>query len=151
MVELRPGRASVMNVLATPDACDGLLKAGVVGADVCRVAPDELLVIALHERAAVTVERVSANVDDPDALVLDVTDGWSAWVLEGPGARDAFTRLSELRLPDRGFEQGAVANMPVKILVGADHITVLVPSMLGEAFRERVDHDACRAGVGEAT
>jgi hypothetical protein len=42
--------------------------------------------------------------------------------------------------------------MPAKILVDGDtRIRVLVPSMLGAAFRERILRDARHAGVREAT
>ena len=150
MVELRSVRVSVIEILASASACDELADAGVEGADVARVAPDELLVIG-EGGPALAADVLAKEVDDPHALVLDVTDGWSTWAIEGADAAEVFARLSELRLPERGFVQGAVANMPAKVLVDVDRITVLVPSMFGAAFRERVVHDAWHIGVREAT
>jgi hypothetical protein len=151
VAELRAVRPSIVTVLATSGACDRLLEAGITGATLCRVAPDEVLVLGLNDDLEKTVGAASATIDESDALVLDTTDAWSGWGLEGPDAHEVFTRLSELRLPVRGFEQGAVANMPAKILVDDDRITVLVPSMFEQAFRERVLHDARHVGVREAT
>jgi sarcosine oxidase gamma subunit len=151
VVELRSVRASVIEILASASACDGVADAGVEGADVARVAPDELLVIGDEGGPALAADVLAKEVDDPHALVLDVTDGWSTWAIEGADAAEVFARLSELRLPERGFVQGAVANMPAKVLVDVDRITVLVPSMFGAAFRERVVHDARHIGVREAT
>jgi sarcosine oxidase gamma subunit len=152
VVELGSVHATVIDVLASPSACDGLADAGIVGASLGRVAPDELLVIGGEDGTALAAGDVANAIDDADALVLDVTDGWSAWVLEGADAASPLARLSELRLPGRGFVQGAVANMPAKILVDGDtRIRVLVPSMLGAAFRERILRDARHAGVREAT
>jgi hypothetical protein len=156
VVELRAIRVSVIEVLASPSACDGLVRAdsadaGIAGGSPGRVATDEVLVIGDERGASLAAHDVARTVEDPDALVLDVTDGWSAWVLEGPDAAGVFARLSELRLPDRGFTQGAVANMPAKVVVDGERITVMVPSMFGSAFRERVLHDGRHAGVREAT
>jgi hypothetical protein len=147
---------SVIEVLASRSACDGLARADIgdaeiAGASLGRVAPNEVLVIGDERGASPAADDVARTVDDPDALILDVTDGWSTWVLEGDAASAVFARLSELRLPDRGFTQGAVANMPAKVVVDGERIMVMVPSMFGAAFRERVLHDGRHAGVREAT
>jgi sarcosine oxidase gamma subunit len=151
VVELRSVRVSVIEILASASACDGLAEAGIGGANLARVAPDELLVIGDEGGPALAADVFAKAVDDPHALVLDVTDGWSTWAIEGAGVAEVIARLSELRLPERGFVQGAVANMPAKVLVDLNRITVLVPSMLGAAFRERVVHDGRHLGVREAT
>jgi len=148
VVELRAVTVSVIDVLASPEACDALAAAALDGTSLGRAAPDELLVIG---GTSVTADHIASAIDDPDALVLDVTDAWSSWTLEGSGAPDVFARLSELRLPGRGFAQGAVGNMAAKIVVDGDRITVMVPSMLAGAFHERVLRDGRLAGVREAT
>jgi len=84
--------------------------------------------------------------EDPDAVVLDVSDGWALVRLEGPGAAEAFARLSELELPAGGFVQGEVARIGVRVLVHRDGIDLLVPSMLEAHLRERV-RDDCRGLV----
>ena len=77
---------------------------------------------------------------DPDAVVLDVSDGWGAHSLDGPGSREAFARLSELELPIAGFV-GEVAGVGVRILVDRDRIDLLVPSMVSAHLRGRIETD----------
>ena len=144
MVDLRAVELAVVNVLATAQGCDAVAP---VGGFACRVAPDELLLFGGDTLAAATTAATEA---DPDALVMDVTDGWAAWRLEGAEARAAFSRLSELHLPDEGFVQGEVTRLPVKVLVDATGITLLVPAMWGSYLRERVLADCASLGVTEA-
>jgi len=79
---------------------------------------------------------------DPDAVVLDVSDGWIVHSLDGPGSREAFARLSELELPAAGSLVGELARVGVRILVDGDRIDLLVPSMIAAHVRERIEVDA---------
>lgn len=131
MAELREGAERVTGVFASPEACDRLPEAH-------RVAPDEAMVLGdPPEGLEATVRGL-----DPDALVLDVTDGWSLLELAGPGAREAFARISELELPERGFVQGEVARVGVRVLAEGDRLRLLVPAMWAEHVRERILTDA---------
>lgn len=134
MAELRTWSPVVTSVLAAPDACERV--AGLPGA--CRVAPDEVAVVGDVSVAALlsAVRRL-----DPDAVVLDVSDGWAAHTLEGSEAREAFSRLSELDLPEAGFVQGGVARIGVRVLVGTDRVDLLVPSALAAYLRGRIEAD----------
>lgn len=129
MAELR-----IVAVLASQQGCDRV--ADLPGA--FRVAPTEVMVVG---QASVEVLERAVRAEDPDALVLEVSDGWALVPLEGPGAREAFTRLSELALPEEGFVQGEVARIGARVLVHEGRIDLLVPAMLEAHVRERVAAD----------
>lgn len=132
MAELRAVSPSVVGVLASAATCDGV--AAPAGATLCRVAPRELLVIG-------DVEARDVRVDEPGAIVEDVSDGWAAFELAGDDAAEAIARLSELELPDHGFVQGEVARVGAKILASPGRLTILVPAMLGAFLEERIRTD----------
>lgn len=138
MLELTRTRVAVVACLASPEALDALEPP--VGARPFRTAPDELLLLAAPERGpeAAALAGSALREHDPDALVLEVTDGWWAWTLSGPDAREAFARLSALELPERGEVQGELARVPAKVLAEPDRLHVLVPSPWAEHVRERV-------------
>ena len=50
--------------------------------------------------------------------------------------------LSELELPAAGSLVGELAGVGVRILVDADRIDLLVPSMIAAHVRERIEVDA---------
>ena len=132
MAELRSVSPTVVAVLASAAACDGV--AAQAGATLCRVAPREVLLIGDLDASIVVL-------DEPGAIVEDVTDGWAAFELVGDDAADAFSRLSELELPEEGFAQGEVARIGAKLLVGPGRLTILVPAMLGAFIEERIRTD----------
>lgn len=132
MAELRAVSPTVVAVLASAAACDGVPAPG--GAILCRVAPREALVIG-------AVAAADVRVDEPGAIVEDVTDGWAAFELTGSDATEAFARLSELELPAEGFAQGEVARIGAKLIVEPGRLTILVPAMLGAFLEERIRTD----------
>ena len=136
MAELSTTVPSITVVLASAEACERV--SALPGA--CPVSPGE---VAIMGDASITALRRAVERVDPDALVRDVSDGWVLHTLEGPGARYAFGRLSELELPASGFVQGAVARIGVRVLVEGDRIDLLVPSMFAAHLRERIE-DECR-------
>jgi hypothetical protein len=149
VVELRALDLAVVNVLSTREGCDAVL-ARESTAIACRVAPDEVLLIGGGGEGDAARATADASLAlDPQALVVDVTDGWTAWELRGPDAREAFSRLSELELPGVGSVQGEVARLPVKVVVEPEAITLLVPAMWGEFLRERIVADCRAVGVTE--
>jgi hypothetical protein len=119
VAELLTWAPTVTSVLASTEACDRV--GDLPGA--CRVSPGEVVRL------------------DPDAVVLDVSDGWGAHSLDGPGSREAFARLSQLELPMAGSLVGEVAGVGVRILVDGDRIDLLVPAMVSAHVRERIETD----------
>jgi len=148
VTELRDLHPSVVACLASPEALDVLPPPG-HGARVCRTAPDELLLVGAAGVAAELIRETADRVGalDPDALVVDVTDGWAGFVLTGEGARRAFSYLSELELPEAGFLQGHVAHVPAKVLVEGDALVLLVPAFWEAHLRRRALADAAPAGI----
>ena len=136
MAELSTTLPSITVVLASAEACERV--SALPGA--CPVSPVE---VAIMGDASITALRRAVERVDPDALVRDVSDGWVLHTLEGPGARYAFGRLSELELPTSGFVQGAVARIGVRVLVEGDRVDLLVPSMFAAHLRERIE-DECQ-------
>jgi sarcosine oxidase gamma subunit len=134
VADLRTGTPSVTSVLASADACDRV--GDLPGA--YRVSPVEVAIVG--GVSAVAVRAAVARLD-PDAVVLDVSDGWAALTLDGPGSREAFARLSELELPDAGAIAGEVARVGVRVIVEGDRIDLLVPSMVASHVRERIESD----------
>ena len=132
MAELRAVSPTVVAVLASAATCDGV--AAPAGATLCRVAPRELLLIG-------DAEAGDVRVDEPGAIVEDVSDGWAAFELAGVDAAEAFARLSELELPADGFVQGEVARIGAKLIVEPGRLTILVPAMLGAFLEERIRTD----------
>ena len=135
MADLRLELPTVTCVLASADACDTAERTS--DASVCRVADREVLIVG-----DVDVHAVRAAIDEDRAVVADVSDGWSSLVLEGADAAEAFSRLSELRLPASGWIQGGVAGAPAKVLVEPGRLTVLVPAHVAAHVEERVRIDA---------
>ena len=145
MLDINRTNAAVIACYADPQALDSLpvVPPGTHG---CRVAPDELLLVAPPTERAET-ERWAADhfaSADPSAMVLDQSDGWSAFTLRGDEAPSVFAQLSDVPLPlrRRAFLQGAVAGGSAKILLLDDAIHVLVPSTLRDNFAGRL-RDVC--------
>lgn len=140
MLELAPTEASVIGCLAAPEGLDALMGSG--GAFPCRIARDEAMLVCEKRAASDTLVTAAAQVTaaDPDALVLDLTDGWSVWTLVGDSAREAFARLSEIPLEPDGvrFVQGAVAGVPARAIALPDRLHLLVPAMFGEYLRQEI-------------
>jgi hypothetical protein len=149
MLELARLETSVVLCTAAPEAIEPVCELGAA----IRVAPDEVLLlrppdalVALLGEAARRAEAV-----DEDAVVLDASDGWSVWALEGEGdaLREAFSRLSELELRGAGTLQGTVADVPAKVLVGDAELRLLVPAMWDEHVRSRILENLVALGVTE--
>ena len=142
MAEVVPERRTVHAVLATPAGCDAAVARA--GSDVvaCRVSPGEAMLVGSGSIAAL---ETAVRATDPDALVTDTSDGWTAFVIAGPRAREAFARLSELDLPDEGFVAGEVARIGARVLSSPDRIELFAPAMLADHLHARILEDC--AGV----
>ena len=135
MFELVPTRAAVITCVGTPSAVDA---AEAVEGYAGRVAPDELMLIVEAGDAARACAALLAAAGASDALVVDVTDGWAVWTLEGEDTDRAMARLSPLELPEAGFAQGDVARVPAKIVRAPGRVHLLVPAMWRAYLRERI-------------
>jgi sarcosine oxidase gamma subunit len=152
VLEIRRTDAGVVACLAQPAALDAF--DGVAEAYGCRVAPDELWLVAPPAKIA-EVERAAAAYcarADAGALVLDQSDGWSTFTLAGDGARRVFAQLSAVPLPasSPAFVQGMFAGGPAKVLVVDGAIHVLVPSTLRHHVTGRLGDVVGRAAVPAA-
>jgi len=135
VAEVRVVAPTVTLVCASIETCDRVeAPARVV---VMRVAPREVLLVG-----EVDVGAVRASFGDAAVFVDDVSDGWTAFVIEGDDAPDVFARLSELELPPEGWIQGDVARTAAKVIVEPGRLTMVVPSMLAAHVEERIRVDA---------
>jgi hypothetical protein len=144
VAELRARSLAVVLCAADAAALDALVAPG-HGARLLRTAPDEALFITALAVAADVAREVADRIAalDADALVLDVSDGWTAWSLHGDDTARAFSYLSKLEPPaDGAFVQGEVAHVGAKVLGEPDGLTILVPSYWRDLVRERAIHDA---------
>ena len=100
------------------------------GALVFRLAPDEVLVTAVVNAAA---------VDDPHAIVEPET-GFSAVWLEHVTAIDVLERECDWELPQErpAFAQGIVAGLPVKLWFERDRVLFIVASPFAADLMERL-------------
>jgi hypothetical protein len=138
VLELIPVRASVISCFASADALAELSPPD--GSHLCWVASDEAMLVGAPGDGA-RLARAARDIvaaSDLDAVVLDVSDGWSVWTLAGSDAREAFSRLSDLELEDEGYVQGDVARVPVRVLTVAGRLHLLVPAMWEEHLRDRI-------------
>ena len=135
MLELIDMRASVVGVFATVEALDALRPAGAYR---CRVAPDEAMFVAPPSAGVPLLRDASAVLaGDSDAVVLDITDGWTIWTIAGDPVRGTFARLSALEVGD-GYRQGDVVGVAGRVIAERDRIHLFVPAMWGNHLRTRV-------------
>lgn len=140
MAELSVDLPSVTCVLSSASACDELQHVFV--GRVCRVSAREVLIVDAPDAPGAADAVPRAGLDEAQAVVEDVSDGWVRLVLDGSDAGEAFARLSELRLPDSGWIQGEVSRAPAKVRVAPGRIELLVPAPLAAHVEQRIRADA---------
>jgi len=145
VVELISTRASVVGCFADPDALDALPDAE--GTYTCRVAPDEVMLVGEPGTSLLPTITDQITRTDPEAVVLDVTDGWVTWTLAGAGARDAFEHLSAVPLGSEGYTQGDVAHVPIRVIALPESLHLFVPAMWSDHLRERILTDCATLDV----
>ena len=140
MLELNLLEASVVACYAAAAVLDAWSPS--VDAYVARIARDEVWVIGSRTGRCGLMRGVeeSLRAVAPDTLVVDQTDGWTAWSVGGDGAADAMARLTVMPLEPRGgtFQQGAVAGVPAKVIACSTGYQVFVPAPVGHHLRDRV-------------
>jgi hypothetical protein len=136
VLELVATNACVVGAYASAAALDSLAPAGALRV---RVAPDEVMLVREPGAAAILLRDTDAvTAGDADAVVIDATDGWAVWTLEGVDAREAFSRLSDVRPPERGSIAGDVAHVPVHVIAEPGRLHLFVPSMWRGYLRRRI-------------
>jgi len=131
--ELQQRSLAVITCAAEAEALDALVAPG-HGARLVRSAPDDLLVIAPADVGDTVEREVRDRIAalDPDALVLDASDGWHA-----------LSYITALDPPAGGsWVQGDVARVGAIVIGDDDGFTMLVPAFHGEHIRERAVADA---------
>jgi hypothetical protein len=138
VLEITRTLVGVVTASAAARALDGLVVPG--RAFGCRTADDELMLLSVPQVTDEVVGEVSTRLAavDPDALVIDATDGWAAVTVAGAGGRASFGLLSRLELPDPGFTHGEVAHIPAKVVAHGEQVLILAPSMWEAHLHDRV-------------
>ena len=140
MPELRLSEAAVVQCLGRPSALDALETPS--GAGSYRVAPDELLVVGAPSGQSALVEATRQGLEqsDPDALVIDMSDGWSIVSVHGPAPDYVLRRLSAVAPPDSrpAFVQASIAEAPARAIVLDDAVHLLVSATVAHHVRARV-------------
>ena len=144
MPNIQRTHAAVVACHASAAALDSM--PSIPNAYACRVAPDELWLVAPPELLAAT-ERCVVDYcarTEPTALVLDQSDGWSTFTLRGDEGLGIFAQLSSIPVPSTrpAFVQGAVAGGPAKVLLLDGVIHVLLPLTLRHHMAARLQ-DVC--------
>ncbi len=137
MLEIAPRAAAIVRCFGAPRVLDTFPALGAVAG---RVAGDELWLIGPPGTAADIVRGATSYLAgaDPDGLVVDHGEAWSAWTLAGDHLA-AFARLSDITLPSSpAFIQGLVAHLPAKILLRARSLHLVVPVQVGHHVPVRV-------------
>ena len=132
-------RAAVIRCFGQPRALDAFPS---LGATAGRVATDELWLVGPRTAGGELTQRATSYLAgaDPDGLVVDHGEAWAVWRLSGTASRSAFARLADFPLPAErhGFVQGAVVQVPAKILVQPDWLDLIVPVQLAHHIPVRV-------------
>lgn len=126
-----PDPLHVLRIVAAPEAIDAA--AWPHGAVVCRVAPDEVLLLD-HDGASPAMA-----IEDPHAIIRH-DSGWVGVTMEQGDARAWLLRTADWRLPETepAFLQGVAAGLPVKVWWTADAVRIFVPAPFAADFAERL-------------
>ncbi len=144
MLEIGRFCAGIVECHASPRTLDALkVPAGVHR---CRVAPDELLLLAAPSRTEELLRRATAHlaVVEPGAIAVDQSDGWTIFGLPGRLPDDegmlALRQLAMIPFPERrpAFVQGAVAGGSAKLLLLPGIVFLLVPFALRDHVERRL-------------
>lgn len=143
MPELSPLSLGLIACADESQVLDVLARAP--GAHACRVAPDELWLLAAPAARQGVLARARTAVAATKGIVVDQSDAWSAFALDWPGATDVFARLSAVSLPVErpAFVQCELAHVAGKAVVLDSRLCLLVPSPVGHHLEERIE-SGCR-------
>jgi hypothetical protein len=120
-----PELLSGLRVVAKPAAIDAA--ALPTGATMLRIAPDDAIVVGV----------ATLTIDDPFAIV-EPEYAFIHWKLT-PQEFEEVTHHIEWSLPAAGqLGQGLIAGVPAKILIGSDHVMLVVSAGLAHEISERL-------------
>lgn len=140
MLEFASTSAAVIRCFGEPDTLDKFPV--LASAAVCRVAGNEIMILGRSDAGGELLRQALSYLEraDPGGLVVEHTDGWSVWTLWGDGMAPALARLSviQLRVERPAFLQGAVTQLPAKVLLLSDRAVLLIPSTLAHHVPERI-------------
>jgi hypothetical protein len=114
-----------LRVVAQPEAIDAILMPA--DGEMLRIAPDD----------AIVVGAVALTVNDPFAIV-EHEHAFVHWRLT-PAEFAPITDHIEWPLPTPGLlGQGLIAGVPAKIVIGNDHVLLVVSASLAHELAERL-------------
>jgi glycine cleavage system aminomethyltransferase T len=129
-------RIEAVHVMASPEALDSAEWGGDRSA--LRIAPDELLLLGTEDDPPTAAEAEVA-VGDPHAIVERETGFSGAWV-PAAEAEELLARTCAWELPEArpAFAQGAVAEVPVKILFEEQRALFVVQTPWAHELEDRL-------------
>lgn len=146
MLEIQRSHAAIVECHASPLALQSM--PAMPRVHVCRVAPDELLLVAPPSLGDEVLRRATAHLTsaEPETLVLDQSDGWAVFSLRGDDVMEPLRKLAVFPFPEArpAFVQGAVAGGPAKLLLLPGVVHLLVPFPLRDHLERRL-RDVCDA------
>jgi glycine cleavage system aminomethyltransferase T len=139
VVELAPVRGSVIRCFGAAGALDSFPPLGTASG---RVAPDELWLFGPARAAPDMARRAGAYLAgaDPDGVVVDHGEAWAIFALSGPRLSQAMARVADfpVSLEKDGFAQGAVVQVPAKLLALSGRLYLVVPAQLAHHVPARL-------------
>ena len=137
MLDLIPSEASIIACLADVATLDGWT--GGRDPAPARVAPDELWLIGPRSERQAIVAKARDWLGGR-GLVVDQTDGWVGWTLEGDARLDVVRRVMFAAVPDHrpAFVQGAISGVPGKVLYESNRVHLFVPAPVGHHLIDRL-------------
>lgn len=146
MLEIQRSHAAIVECHASALALQAMPAMPRVHA--CRVAPDELLLVAPPSLGDEVLRRAKAHLAsaEPGTLVLDQSDGWAVFSLRGDDVLEPLRKLAVIPFPEArpAFIQGAVAGGSAKLLLLPGVAHLLVPFPLRDYLERRL-RDVCDA------
>ncbi len=76
------------------------------GKTVCRMSPDEVLLLCGYGEVAATLQAAQDALGDTHSLVVNVSDARAAFEVSGPFAREVMAKLCPVDLAPGRFEPG---------------------------------------------
>jgi len=136
VVDLIPSEAAVVVCLADRATLDALAASH---GGVTRVAPDELWLVGPRTRRAALLAAARERVGSK-GLVVDQSDGWSVWTVQGEDRLEIPRRLMFAAIPDHrpAFVQGAITGVAGKVLYESGRLHLFVPAPVGHHLADRI-------------
>jgi hypothetical protein len=121
------------------------------GAFACRIAPDELALVAGRGAAQELETRVRADLSGEEATIVDQTDAWAMFAVRGEGAGDAFRRLSAVPPPaaEPAFVQCTIAHVAGKVIATDGTLYLCVPAPVAHHLHSRLLESCGDLGLRE--